>query len=45
MPFAKSRLIVDNLEVELAPFSFKLPNGGEGFMGLLMGTHQASLVR
>ena len=30
-------LIGDNLEVELAPFSFKLPNGGEvkGFWSYL----------
>ena len=30
-------LIGDNLEVELAPFSFKLPNGEEGLRGAAYG--------
>ena len=29
--------IGDNLEVELAPFSFKLPNGTEGLRGAAYG--------
>ena len=30
-------MLGDNLEVELAPFSFKLPNGGEGIRGAAHG--------
>ena len=37
-------LIGDNLEVELAPFSFKLADGGEE-IGQLMPIHPASLQR
>ena len=40
-----NELVGDNLEVELAPFSFKLSNGGEELRGAAFALHPVSQRR